>query len=262
VYIAAVDPRSADRIYVRSYPPNPAVDDPTPIPAVLLVSEAGGRQGTFREVARTTNPMLGATLSPDGAKLAFGSSSRDITTEQPDDGVYVGPAPFGPFTKVSAIKNRCLRWTATGLYACATQPPDNFTVGVSTDEGRTFRPLYKREETCPLICPTTTPVGASCPKPWYDPLDPIFSLKTRLNAQDAVCSNSGGTGGSPGTGGTAGSGATPGGCAPAPPVAEHASCSLGGARLAAPVAGLFVIAFAALGLRRRTRAGSRDDRKP
>ncbi len=63
VYVSAVDPATADRIYVRSYSPQ----------SNLYVSEDGAR--TWATIVQSPVPLLGFALSPDGRQIAVGGSA-------------------------------------------------------------------------------------------------------------------------------------------------------------------------------------------
>ncbi len=149
-YLAAVDPNNPDVVYVRI-----DGDATTSTPDRLLVSRDGAK--TWTEVGRTTGDMLGFALSPDGSKVAFGG---------PLDGLFVASTSDMKPEKVASLAIRCLTWHANGLYACATEYPDDFTVGLSTDDGRTFQGLYKLADLSPLECAASTSTGRDCPDDW------------------------------------------------------------------------------------------------
>ncbi len=151
VFVGAIDPQNPDRLWIRV----PARGDVFGFfPATLLVSSDRGR--TFSVVAATARAMFGFALSPDGTKLAYGG---------PMDGLFIGPVS-GPFTKVSALGVRCLKWGERGLYACGSQPPDPFTLGLSPNADGKFEPLYDARTTCPMTCPPGAPFTAACQTPW------------------------------------------------------------------------------------------------
>jgi photosystem II stability/assembly factor-like uncharacterized protein len=154
LFISAIAPDNPDRLWVRV----PARGDTLGIlPASLLVSEDKG--ASFRMLAATQKAMFGFALSPDGSKLAYGG---------PADGLFVGPSDgSGGFERVNSLSVRCLRWTQEqGLYACGTEPRDAFSLGASTDDGRSFQPLYRMVDTCPASCDDGTPFAASCQAAW------------------------------------------------------------------------------------------------
>lgn len=149
-YLAAVDPKDPQLVYVRLNGDGSAGQGDS-----LWASRDGAK--TWTKLAETKGDMLGFALSPDGSKLAFGG---------PTDGVWLtsttAPAP----TKVSSVAARCLAWSAAGLYACGDEYPDGFTVGLSTDDGKTFRPLNHLTRLSPLECASSTATGSLCPKEW------------------------------------------------------------------------------------------------
>jgi hypothetical protein len=153
MFVSGVDPTNADRLWVRV----PArADNLGFYPARLLLSSDKG--GSWKTLATTQHGMFGFALSPDGASVAFGS---------PGDGLSVGPSDGSqPFTKVADLQVRCLRWDAAGIYACGTEPSDPFTVGLSTDQGASFRPMYKIADTCPQDCANAAQFAMTCRSPW------------------------------------------------------------------------------------------------
>ncbi len=142
-YIGAVDPKDQDRLWLRI--------DGDVRDRVVLVSGAGTRLADVFE----GEELLGLAVSPDGARIAVGG---------PKDGLWIAstlPPPAGhAFTQVSALHVRCLTWTSAGLYACADDLVDGFSVGLSTDEGRTFAPVFRRSTLRPLPCALDTCAGA------------------------------------------------------------------------------------------------------
>ena len=153
LFISAIDPTDPDRLWIRL----PALGDRFGLfPASLLVSSDKG--ASFAMLATTTMGMLGLAVSPDGTQLAYGG---------PADGLQVGPSDgSGEFTRVSDLRVRCLRWNADGLYACGTEPSDPFSVGLSTDHGVSFQPVYAMAETCPQACADGTSFALTCEAPW------------------------------------------------------------------------------------------------
>jgi photosystem II stability/assembly factor-like uncharacterized protein len=153
LFVSAVDPNNPDRLWVRV----PAQGDRFGLfPASLLISSDAGE--SFEMVGATAQGMLGFALSPDGTELAYGG---------PFDGLFVGPSDgSAPIEKVSDLRVRCLRWNADGLYACGLEPQDPFSVGLSTDKGASFQPIYKMADTCPQECADATSFAAACQQPW------------------------------------------------------------------------------------------------
>jgi MYXO-CTERM domain-containing protein len=149
-YLSAVDRNNPDVVWVR-------IDGDAALmaPDRLLVSRDGAK--TWTEVASIPGEMLGFALSPDGSKVAFGG---------PTDGVFVASTTDPKPVRVSTFGARCLTWTPDGLYLCANEYPDGFTVGLSKDEGKTFAPIYQLANLSPLECAPSTSTGALCPKDW------------------------------------------------------------------------------------------------
>jgi photosystem II stability/assembly factor-like uncharacterized protein len=162
LFVSAIDPRDAERLWIRVA--SPAIDMFGTTPTLLATSADHG--DTWTHIAETRGPMLGFALSPDGTRLAYGSQ----------DGVLVGTSDGSDaFDRVSTIQNRGLTWTSAGLYACATDSIDPFAIGLSTDEGRSFEPIYRLRNTCPQVCPDDTPFDRTCRGPWVDPTSGVAS---------------------------------------------------------------------------------------
>lgn len=159
-YLAGVDPTNPDRLYVRL---SGADADH------LLFSEDGAQ--TFTEIFSTASDLLGFALSPDGKRLVIGS---------PMEGVFVASTTDHAFTKVSSVAARCLTWTSAGIYACGNQFVDMFTLGLSTDEGKTFQNIYNLPEICPVECPAGAPTPAACTSAWPP-------LAATLGVDQAAC---------------------------------------------------------------------------
>jgi hypothetical protein len=131
IYIGAVDPASADRVYVRSS------GQTTGGQSRLFVSSDAGQ--SF-QVAKTfdvpqaglalNGELLGFTLSPDGSKVYAGSK---------EDGLWVAERADLQFRKTSAIHVQCLATRGNELWACSDEV-SGFVGGVSTDDGACFTP--------------------------------------------------------------------------------------------------------------------------
>jgi hypothetical protein len=151
-FLSAVDPKDPDLVWLRI---DGTPNDPAEPGDRLLRSRDGG--ATFEEVFTTAGDLFGFALSPDGRKVAIGG---------PRDGVLVADAADAKFEARAEVGARCLAWTDAGLFACASEYPDGFTVGLSTDEGRSFRGIYQLAELSPLSCAPSTTTGAQCPRQW------------------------------------------------------------------------------------------------
>ena len=174
-YIAAVDPTNPDRVYVRLS----GTDTDH-----LLFSEDGAQ--TFTEIFSTASDLLGFALSPDGKRLAIGSTV---------EGILVANTTDHMFQKVSSLESRCLTWTAAGIYSCANEFVDGFTLGLSIDEGKTFTKIYKLAEICPLECPAGAMASSACAASWP-------SLAATLGVDQAKCGIVVGSSSATGSGGT------------------------------------------------------------
>lgn len=145
-YLAAVDPVNPERVFLR-------LDGEM---GKLFVSPDGGE--TWDLVFTGEGKLKGFALSPDGATVLVGGEA---------DGVWRAPAATLEFVKVSEVAVECLTWAGAGVYACASEFTEGFTIGLSTDEGETFSPIHHLP--ClrgPLACDPATSVGRECPSQW------------------------------------------------------------------------------------------------
>jgi photosystem II stability/assembly factor-like uncharacterized protein len=125
VFIGAVDPGNADRVYVR-----------TSGLSRLLVSGDAGR--SFQIPLTLTGQMLGFAITSDGAKVYAGSVEDGLLVATAPDPADAGSANGGfAFRKVSSIHVQCLATRGRELWACSDQA-GGFSVGVSTNDGAQF----------------------------------------------------------------------------------------------------------------------------
>lgn len=225
-YIAAIDPKNADVVYVRLHADKADT---------LVVSKDAG--ATFTQ-AFTGASLLGFALSPDGATVAIGGDK---------DGLWTADASALAFTKVSTLDVRCLAWNEQGLFACADEGRDGFSVGLSTNGGKTFAPFMRRDNICGVLaCGDATSTAKICPALWE---------VTRLSIPSNACGKAEDTSASTGTSasasstsGTGGEGGSGGG--------QGGGCSCGAAGGTSAFAGGGLLALCAavlLGRRRKSR---------
>jgi MYXO-CTERM domain-containing protein len=158
-YIATVDPVVSDRVYVRTT----AFGDSGPNISAgrLLVTDDAGKTWTERWRG---GPPLGFALSPDGKKVWVGDGFG---------GLWAADTTTFAFTKVQSFLVKCLTATNDRLYACSTEsapadadPMSGFILGESTDDGASFRALYKLKQIRgPLACASDTDT-AKCAAEW------------------------------------------------------------------------------------------------
>ena len=176
MYLSAIAPNDPDTLYVR-------VDDGSS--DHLIVSRDAGQ--SFTDVLTIGADMLGFALSPDGSRVAAGG---------PGDGLYVASTGDLAFSRAAALQSiRCLTWTERGLFACAQESLDQWTLALSSDDGQSFAPLWHVQDLVPLECTPGSDVELSCPRTWLDiasrigadlvPGEPEAAPATRSN--DSSC---------------------------------------------------------------------------
>jgi hypothetical protein len=242
VYLAAVDPTNADRVYVRTANESGGVTT-----ARLLVSDDGAQ--TFRAVY-SGGAMLGFALSPDGSEVFVGGL-------WPSDGLHVASSTALTFTQQATLSIECLGANGGSLYECG-DAFSSFPLGVSGDEGVTFKAaLDFHAIRGPLACPANSPVAA-CAAQW-----------PALQAQLGIAGSDGGGTASSDAAAAPGDASTDDDAAPAtsaPPSAAPAPSDSGGGCDTAPdgprsawAVGSLLAALAAVGARRLRRSRSRFD---
>jgi hypothetical protein len=176
VYIAAVDPREADVVYLRTSSLGPSQ---------LLVTRDAGSQF---DVVFSGSPIVAFALSPDGSRVYFGG----------DNGLLSALTSDFVVEKRASARLLCLAASGDTLFACSDEH-SGFTVGASKDEGFTFEPkLHLSTVRGPLACGADTS-ATGCAADWPD-------VSTQLGIPTA-----GGAGGSAGGAGPPSS--APGACA-------------------------------------------------
>jgi photosystem II stability/assembly factor-like uncharacterized protein len=144
-YIAAVDPRNADLVYLRTGGANTSR---------LLVTADAGKTYAVRFVG---GAMLGFALSPDGSKVYLGGSN---------DGLQVASKADYVFRRTSTVPVQCLRANGALLYVCSDELSGGFTLGESTDDGSTIAPrLHLTNVRGPGACPPSSS-AAVCVANW------------------------------------------------------------------------------------------------
>jgi MYXO-CTERM domain-containing protein len=140
LWIAAVDPMNADRVYVRTSAPINAGGA-----SRLYVTTDAGQ--SFQMVLDFPVPplpngltksgigeLLGFALSPDGSKVYAGSKEQGLLMAAKSD------LKFKPVN--TAISVQCLATRGSELWACS-DAKSGFIIGVSTDDGAHFAPKMK-----------------------------------------------------------------------------------------------------------------------
>ncbi len=120
IYVAAVDPKNAARLYLRTA----GVDA-----SRLLVSDDGA--ATVHEIARG-GLFQGFALADDGATIFAGDKSGLLRAASKDD----------RFDRVSTSPIQCLASIGASLWACAPMAA-GYVLGSSTDHGATFASKLK-----------------------------------------------------------------------------------------------------------------------
>jgi photosystem II stability/assembly factor-like uncharacterized protein len=149
-YIAAVDPKNPERVYVRLAPISAFNRE-----GMLVVSEDGGM--SWKSLFSTKDPMFGFALSPDGSEVAVGAVGAGVQIASTTD--YV-------FHPIADIKPVCLTWAPAGLYVCANESSDPYSIGFSADGHGPFTPLLRFRDVTMMECPAGSSTGSACSSLW------------------------------------------------------------------------------------------------
>jgi MYXO-CTERM domain-containing protein len=157
VYIAAIDPVDADRVYLRSngqlggglsrifYTANAGADAGTAFSLASTLPTNGGFVTPVAGNSDLTGELLGFALSPDGTKVYAGTVESGLWVANASDMVFTQKNP--------GVHIRCLATRNQELWACS-DIGTGFTVGESLDEGATFtsKMTYVTSLCGPLDC--------------------------------------------------------------------------------------------------------------
>ncbi len=137
VFIGAVDPRDADRVYVRS----------SGVSKLYVTSDAGR---SFQVPLTLTGQMLGFAIAPDSGAVYAGSIEDGLLAAASDADAGLA------FHRVSSIHVQCLATRGAELWACS-DTESGFAVGVSTSGGAAFTPKLQLDGVAsPIACAAST----------------------------------------------------------------------------------------------------------
>jgi hypothetical protein len=170
LFISGIHPTDPDRVWFRV----PGRGDVNGVlPARLWLSRDGA--ASFDQVADTKAGMLGFAVSPDGDRVAFGG---------PADGLFVAPSDGSAApSKVSGVRVNCLRWVSGGLYVCAGEPIDPYSLGYAVEPTQAIVPLWHRSNTCRGTCAASSRFEPTCRAPWE-------AVAPFIGAASAMCDTS------------------------------------------------------------------------
>jgi len=157
LFVSAVDPLNPDRLYARIDGGGASAAQASGADDQLLVSDDAGE--SWRSVFSLDAELLGFALSPDGRRLALGAPGRGIYSASTTD------LEFQLTGRVTVV--RCLRWIGDDLLACGQEDLDGWTVARSSDEGKSFAPVWHQQDLRPLDCLTAS-ATATCRRDWPD----------------------------------------------------------------------------------------------
>jgi hypothetical protein len=179
-YLAQIDARNEDRVFVRSDALKDHDGQLQPDDA-LFFSEDGGV--SFTRVLSRRAKLLGVALSPDGETLLLGYGDPVLfayTVEPAQVGLYrlrMSDLLADPATAATKLEQiyagsvTCLRWTEHGLFACLAQAEQGFEAGRADDaefslsDAQPFTPLLDLRQVKPLACEAESTAGVCLSDP-------------------------------------------------------------------------------------------------
>lgn len=168
LYIAAVDPLTPERVYLRSSGASSSR---------LLVTDDAGL--SFGELF-SGRSLLGFALSPDGSEIYVGGA---------EEGLWWASRDARVFEQRSSIPVLCLLRLANVLYACSNEQV-GFALGASSDGGRQFEArLHLSDVRGPVACAPETS-GGVCGGAW-----PAIAERLGISPDRDALASSAGTGG-------------------------------------------------------------------
>jgi hypothetical protein len=202
IYIGAVDPTDADRVYLRSsalvtgglsrvfYATNAGADAGTTFSLAASLPDQGGFNVEAGSQTDITGELLGLALSPDGSKIFVGTIEAGLWEANTSDMVFRQKNPN--------VRVKCLATRDQELWACS-DISSGFVVGESLDDGATFMSKMKYVSSLcgPIECTPNpggtlgcgaTDNGSSC--------GAAYQSFCELDDQAQVCGTCGGDGGS------------------------------------------------------------------
>jgi photosystem II stability/assembly factor-like uncharacterized protein len=270
VYIGAVDPTNADRVYLRStavltggqsrlyFTNNAGADAGTTVSLGGSLPEDGGFSVPAGGANDITGELLGLALSPDGSKIYIGTVEAGLWMANTADMVFRQRNPN--------VRVKCLATRNAELWACS-DISSGFVVGESVDDGSTFAPkMHYVSSLCgpvecapnpggPLGCGATAN-ASSCAT--------AYQSFCQNDDQAMVCGSCGGDGGKAASapsrdGGAAVVGPLDAGAGPVATPSSSSSCGCGvvGGRGAAGLAAGLALTAMVLQRRRASRRRAR-----
>jgi hypothetical protein len=218
-FIAAVDPKNPDALFVRTNAWETGADGFQLANDTLLYSSDAGKN--WRQIFSAHGKMLAFAVSPDAGTLlvGYGDPNQPGRNVNPDElGIYRASTSDFTFRKVFAGSVSCLTWTSDRLYACLDQNEQGFEVGVRSDAEfdlttvRPFAPLLSLPNVAPSSGCSPETSASICVVDWDTDCAPLGACANRpLSATDGGANaGAGGSGTSPLDGGEGvGAGAEP-----------------------------------------------------
>jgi len=102
-------------------------------------------------------------------------------------------------SKVADMQVTCLRWHRSGLYACAVEPTNPYSLGFAAEATQGFVPLWQRANTCRDACTPEAPLEMKCRDPW-EAIAPLVGAGTAVCDASSLMPDAGTDAGSVGTG--------------------------------------------------------------
>ena len=115
---------------------------------------------SITKVVSQRGPDNNPSFSPDGKSIVFSSAMGNPKFFYSNSRLGVVPSSGGTpksITESFDEQPNFVEWNADGIYACADQASDPFSIGLSRDVGATFETLLRFDALCgATACPGGT----------------------------------------------------------------------------------------------------------
>jgi hypothetical protein len=134
-YIAAIDPRDENSVYVRTdaWTSDPDASGVLIAADSLLYSRDAG--ASFSQLIRAGGKLFAFAFSPDGSDMLIGygdpMAGGGRTIDPNSLGIFRAPAGTSDFERVFSGAISCLAWTRAAVFACTSEPEVGYTLGLS-----------------------------------------------------------------------------------------------------------------------------------
>jgi photosystem II stability/assembly factor-like uncharacterized protein len=239
VRIAAIHPTNPDVVFEW-------IDLPESLgqnsPDALNYTKDGGK--SWHKLFTATGDLPGLAISPDGKTLVISGSVDGVYSGKMDD-ILAADDGSTALTQVNALSAWGLLWNEKGLYGGTDNfslrgTPQTYTLGLSTDEGKSFDEVVNICQFQYPTCATGTQVRELCDFLWESPAKEAGGFRQDFWVSSGRCPGQ--------VDGGVGSGADAGRGDGGKPAKDDGGCALSAPTSATPSGGLVALGMSAFAL--------------